>query len=254
MKSHILNLLIPVSFLIIIFSTEGCNKEEVLSLNTVEITLKPNQTFNLIVSPNASGCVFKSENDNIAEVYSSGLINARLVGVTNIVVTNTDKGYLAKCKVTVTPEYEMFREPYLVFGRPKSSIKSYETRQIYQENDTSIYYSGENPSIEGLMYSFENSAYTSCICDIPRDQLSLLENYLSERYVYVGYVDNNLIARKTTDNKTYVVIQIYSSTEILVYYFPKTTAKNGISLIFSTESGKTIDGIKNKEKGTYPIN
>jgi len=52
----------------------GCKKEEVLSLNTTEITLKTNQTFNLVVSPDASGCVFQSENDNIAEAYSSGLI------------------------------------------------------------------------------------------------------------------------------------------------------------------------------------
>jgi hypothetical protein len=248
MKSLILDLLIPASFLIIISSMAGCKKEEVLSLNTTEITLKTNQTFNLVVSPDASGCVFQSENDNIAEAYSSGLINARLVGETNIVVTNADKGYLAKCKVTVTPEYTMYREPYLVFGRPKSTIKSYETRQIYQENDTSIYYSGENSFIDGLTYSFENSAYTSCFCEIPRDQLSLLENYLAERYVYLNSNGNDLIARLTTDETTYVVTQFYSTSEIIVYYFPKTTSKNGIGLMFNSEWTKTIDGIKNKAK------
>jgi hypothetical protein len=45
-----------------------------------------------------------------------------------------------------------------------------------------------------------------------------------------------------------VVTQFYSSSEIYVYYFPKTTSKNGIGLIFNSELGKTIDGIKNKAK------
>ena len=41
-----------------------------------------------------------------------------------------DKGNSAICKVTVIPEYEMYREPYLDFGRPGSDIRSYEKRQI----------------------------------------------------------------------------------------------------------------------------
>jgi len=216
----------------------GCKKEEVISLNKTEITLKPNQTFKLVVSPDASGYVFKSGNDNIAEVFSSGLITARLVGTTNIEVTNTDKGGYAKCLVTVIPEYTMYREPYLVFGSVRSYIKSYETREITDENDSTILYTGENSSIESLMYSFENSAYTSCVCAIPPDQLTLLENYLAERYIYIGPIDNGLIARKTTDGNRYVVTQFYSSSEIYVYYFPKTTTKKGMNLIFNSELSK----------------
>ena len=230
----------------------GCKKEEVLSLNTSEITLKPNQTFNLVVSPDASGCVFTSGNDNIAVVFSSGLIEARLVGVTNIVVTNA-KGYNVICKVTVTPEFTMYREPYLVFGRPKSDIKSYETRQIADENDSTILYAGGNSSIESLIYSFNNSAYTSCICVIPFNQLNLLENYLAERYVYIGYIGDDKVGRLTTDGKTFVVTQFFSSSEIMVYYFPKTTSKNGIGLEFNSELDKTIDNIKNKGKVTLNL-
>jgi len=228
----------------------GCkNDEELLSLNTTEITLKPDETFNLVVSPDASGCVFKSGNDNIAEVYSSGLILARLVGETSITVTNSDKGYLAKCKVIVTPVYSMYREPYLVFGKPKSNIKSYETRQISQENDTSILYSGENQFIDSLMYLFDISAYTSSLCAIPSSQSTLLINYLTERYVYYGSLTTGLTARLTTDGKTFVVTQNFSSSRIYVYYFPKTTPKNGTGMIYDSESVKTIVDFKNKLKG-----
>jgi hypothetical protein len=235
MKSLNFNFIIQLPFLIILFSMAGCKKEEVLSLNTTEITLKPNQTFNLVVSPDASGCVFRSENNNIAEAYSSGLIEARLVGKTSIVVTNTDKGYYAYCKVTVIPEYTMYRDPCLDFGKPKSNIKSYETRQIAGETDSTILYSGENSNIDSLIYSFEKSAYTNCICGIPANQSSLLENYMAERYVYFGTIGNGLIARLTTDGKIYVVTQNYSSSRIYVYYFPKTASKNEEGLVFNSE-------------------
>jgi hypothetical protein len=247
-------LLIPVMVHAIICSAAGCKKEEVLSLNTTEITLKPNQTFNLVVSPDASGCVFRSGNDNIAEVYSSGLIEANLVGETSITVTNTDKGYYAFCKVTVTPEYTMYREPFLVFGRSKSDIKTYETRQIADENDSTILYTGENSSIDSILYSFENSAYTSSTCAVPSDQSTLLLNYLVERYVYLGTLPNGLIARLTTDGTIYVVTQFYSPSKIYVYYFPKSTSKKGIGLISDSELSKTIDDLKNKAKGFYLMN
>jgi hypothetical protein len=255
MKSLISNLLIPVSLLIILSSIAGCSKkkeEVLLSLNTNEITLKPNQTFNLVVSPDASGCVFRSENDTIAEVYSSGEIIARKVGETNIIVTNSDKEYHESCKVTVTPEYTMYREPYLGFGTSKSNIKFYETRQIADENDSTILYNGENSFIDSLTYSLKNSAYTSCLCGIPKDQLGLLDNYLAERYIYIGYIDINLLARRTTNGKAYVVTQIYSSSEILVYYFPRKTSKKGTGLIDDSEIGKTIDSFKNKINEFYP--
>ena len=252
MKSSILNLLVTLSFLIVISFLAGCKKEEVLlSLNATEITLKTNQSFNLVVSPDASGCVFKSGNDNIAEVYASGLIEAKLVGETSIIVTNTDKGYYARCTVTVTPEYTMYREPYLGFGDNKSDIKSYETRQTSEENDTTILYTGENSSIDSLMYLFENSAYTSSLCVIPSSQSYLLVNYLTERYVFFGSLTTGLTARVTTDDKTFVVTQNYSSSKIYVYYFPKTTSKNGTGLIFISELSKTMDDIKNKAIDFY---
>jgi hypothetical protein len=230
----------------------GCKKEEVLSLNATEITLKPNETFNLVVSPDPNGCVFKSGNENIAEVFASGLIEARLVGKTSIEVTNTDKGYYAKCNVTVTPEYTMYREPYLGFGNLKSDIKSYETRQISDENDSTIFYIGENSNIDSLIYSFETPAYTDCLCAIPSSQSYLLTNYLTERYIYVGGITAGITARSTIDGKIYIVTQIFSSSRIYVYYFPKPPSKNGLGLISNAELCKTIDDIRNKAKGYYP--
>jgi len=239
-------------FLIIIYCLIGCKKaEDGLSLNATETTLQKDQTFNLIVSPNASDCVFESENDNIAEVSSSGVITANLVGETNITVSNAAKGFTAKLKVTVTPEYNMYREPYLVFGKPKSDIKAYETRAMFQEDDVSISYLGENSNILFFLYSFETSAYSSSGCLIPSTQANLLGKYLAERYVYLGTTDD-IIAMLTTDGKTYVATQLFSLTEIMVGYFPKTTSKNNMDSKTNLDLVETINIIKNRIKACHP--
>jgi hypothetical protein len=179
--------------------------------------------------------VFKSGNENIAEVYSSGLIVAKLAGETSVTVTNSEKGFYAQCKVTVVPEYTMYREPYFGFGKQKIDVKSYETRQVAGENDSTILYTGENSYIDSLSYSFENNLYTSSICVIPSDQSTLLVNYLTERYIYLGTPDFGITARLTTDEKTYVVTQKYASApKIYVYYFPNTPSKGDLGLIIKS--------------------
>lgn len=223
--------------LFIISFTAGCKKEPTLLLNSTEITLKPNETFSLVVSPDATGCLFTSDNDYIAQVYASGLIMAKLVGETNISVTNAQKGFYGHCKVTVTPEYTMYKEPYLSFGKQKIDIKSFETRQVVAENDSTIFYTGENAFIDSLIYSFKNNLYSSCRCVIPGGQSNLVVNYMTERYVYLGTPAVDMTARMTTDSKTYVVTQKYSSTKIYVYYFPKTASKGELGSILKVLTG-----------------
>lgn len=206
----------------------GCKKEESLSLNVTETTLNSNQTFNLVVSPDASGCVFTSEDENVAEVSSTGVITPHIVGVTNIVVSNTEKGFSAKCKVTVTPVYSMYREPYLVFGKSKSDIKAYETRQISSETETAIIYTGENSKITAVAYAFETSKYNGCVCGIPSSQASLLGDFLAERYIYVGTTDDDIIAMRSLDGKILIGVEVYSLSTIMVYYFPNDS-KNGLN-------------------------
>ncbi|MGA1977652.1 MAG: hypothetical protein ABSG89_07320 [Bacteroidales bacterium] len=239
--------------LIVILCLTGCKKsEKSLSLNATETTLTKNQTFNLIVSPDTSGCVYESENDFIATVSPSGVITAQLTGETYIDVSNADKGFAAKCKVTVSPVYSMYREPYLVFGKSKTDVKAYETRLLLEEDDSTLFYSGENSYITDLLYLFEKSAYTVSSSLIPASQVNLLVNYLTERYVPVAdYGSSGPVYYMTTDRKTIVDMTMYSDTYWMIIYMPYPTSKEMNSLQYNPELIKTTDIIKNQLKAIY---
>ena len=245
MKSLIINVLVIVSFAIILSSVTGCKKKGAvkITLNTTEISLKVNESSTLVVSPSINNVVFTSDNDTIAEVFATGEIVARLVGETNIIATNIESGARAICKVTVIPSVSMYKEPFLVFSTPKLSIKTYETRELNLENDSTILYNGENSFLDSLTYSFKNAAYTSCICVVPADKVGLLGSYLGERYAYIGSIAYDLIARKTTDGKTFVVTQTFSDTELLVYYFPRSASGSKSALSQNSEIIRNIRAI-----------
>jgi hypothetical protein len=184
-------------------------------------------------------------------VSSSGTITANKVGETYIDVKNVNKGFSAKCKVTVNPLYSMYREPYLIFGKSKTDIKSYETRSIYQEKDSSIMYTGENSYIAALVYIFHKSGYSSSSALIAVGNESLFANYLAERYVSISTSDPILMM--TTDNKILVGISVYSISYYMITYVPKPTTKSNLSSKSNSELIETFDDIKNKVKDLYPI-
>jgi hypothetical protein len=202
----------------------SCSKDEVkCSINTTLVNLRSDGTYALIVSPSGVGWTFESGNNLIASVSSTGLIKANLVGTTTITIKNEAEGFTAQCKVTVTPIYTMYRDPYLEFGASKSSVKAYENRTLLSENTTIISYTGENAFLVGVAYNFENSAYKSVYCLVPTMYASLLGSFLAERYVYLGTSDNILISI-SPDNKTGVGVYVYSTSLILVIYISEVNA------------------------------
>ena len=221
-KNNQMKNVMPLLFAFICLMTFiRCQKdvELPLSLNSTSTVLKSSQTFNLSILPDTIGCVYESENNFIASVSRSGLITAYRVGETNIIVKNIKKGFNAKCKVTVMPQYFMFKEPYLMFGATKSAIKSFETRLISLDNATSLVYNGENPYIYLVAYSFENSVYKMNLCFIPNTYASLLGSFVAERYVLViTDVANNSFSMVSPDKKTLVIVKIYSTTYTYVSY------------------------------------
>lgn len=216
MKNYLLFLL-TVFCLITFF---GCEKEVIpLSLTTTTTSLKSSQTFNLVLTPDTTGCVYESENSFIASVSSTGVITARRVGETNIIIKNSAKGFTAKCKVTVTPQYNLFKEPCLTFGATKSTIKSYEKRTINIENSTSLIYNGENQYLYLSAYSFENSLYTINLCFVPNTYASLLGSFVAERYVLVSTdLNDNSFAMISPDQQIIVIVKVFSTLYSYVGY------------------------------------
>jgi len=216
--------------LFIISCFASCKKaDEPLSLKTTSANLTSTKTFKLNVSPGTSGCVFESENEYIASVSSSGLITAHLLGETNITVNNIEKGFSAKCKVTVQPEHSLYKEPYLNFGASRIGIRDYETRYLYQEDDTSLIYVGENSSIIGVFYILDYEDYYECMCLVSAANPDLFEDFISERY-YLLDTDNEFRTLMTPDSKTLIGIEsgitIDSDPFYVVYYVPYPDSKS----------------------------
>ncbi len=208
----------------------GCEKDKdvelPLTLKSTSTTLTSSQTFNITVTPDTVGCTYESENDLIASVSTNGLITAKRVGETNIVVKNNKKNFTSKFKVTVTPKYSMYKEPYLVFGSTKAAIKNYEKRSLMEEAETYINYYGENSTTSGILYSFSNSTYEVSACLIPTSYSSLLSSFMAERYVYMGRSGDYLVS-VTTDYKATVTAYVYSTSYWMVMYSNNTTFKKG---------------------------
>ena len=205
-------------------------KELPLTINATSISLVSTKTFSLVVSPNADGCTYESENSYIASVSSNGLITAKIVGKTIIHAKNANKNLDATCEVTVTPQYNMFREPSLEFGATPATIKGYEKRVLASETTTGLIYTGENSYLTNLIYSFENSAYTSSGCLVLATYSSLLSSYIGERYVYIGTSDD-FIMYLSTDSKTLVALKLawQGSTAYWVALFGKSSTDTKLS-------------------------
>lgn len=120
MKMNIKNLLVACAVISIFFS---CGQEdEMYQLNTKLVQLNCDRTFALEVTPALLGLTYTSLNTNIATVSADGVIKAKLVGTTKILVKDLRSSFIDTVKVVVNTLYTSFYDPYLGFGADKETI------------------------------------------------------------------------------------------------------------------------------------
>lgn len=231
MKTRIPILSFSTLMCVILFS--GCSKDDAsgLSISKSEITIKSDQTETIVVLPDASGCTFTSENKYIANVSSEGKVTAITVGTTYVSVSNSVQNFSAKCKVTVTPVYNLYKEPYLGFGATKSTVKATEDRSLASEKSTGLIYTGENSNVSFVLYLFDGSGkMTGASVVFPINRMYATVDFLSERYIPIGYVDGYGIFM-SNDEKMGVSITVYNTSYLMAVYAPKTSTKSSNSNI-----------------------
>ena len=135
------------------------------------------------------------KNTLIASVSSTGKVSGKIIGDVVINITNSSQKFSAKCNVTITPQYQMYHEPYMNFGVSASQIKSYETRRIFGDTSTGIMYEGENSQIAFVMYALENSRLKNSAALIPYSSPNgdLLVDFIWERYTVIIDESHTLI-------------------------------------------------------------
>ncbi len=131
--------------------TAGCKQQDAPKLDRQAVRLYVGDQVRITVDRPVA---WSAADDFYAAVDADGTVTARHVGTTTVTAT-ADSGSAA-CTVEVQPRYDTFEEPlYELFGQPLSVLKKAETREILEENDTSIFYKGERPYIAKVQYRFD---------------------------------------------------------------------------------------------------
>ena len=168
--------------------TAGCKQQDAPKLDRQAVRLYVGDQVRITADRPVA---WSAADDFYAAIDADGTVTARHVGTTTVTAT-ADSGSAA-CTVEVQPRYDTFEEPlYELFGQPLSVLKEAETREILEENDTSIFYKGERPYIAKVQYRFDKGEdpvvfYANIF--IEKSYKEEMRNFFFERYEYDGSND-----------------------------------------------------------------
>ena len=168
--------------------TAGCKQQDAPKLDRQAVRLYVGDQVRITADRPVA---WSAADDFYAAVDGEGTATARHVGTTTVTAT-ADSGSAA-CTVEVQPRYDTFEEPlYELVGQPLSVLKKAETREILEENATSIFYKGERPYIAKVQYRFDKGEdpvvfYANIF--IEKSYKEEMRNFFFERYEYDGSND-----------------------------------------------------------------
>lgn len=244
MKTHMV-----LSYCIILLAFfSACNQEDdsTYRLNTRQVKLNCRDSLVLKVTPALQGLSYTSLNANIATVSKDGLIKAKLVGCTKIVVKDSLNVFVDTVKVEVNPVNTLFGEPYLGFGINHTTLL--ETLNITD------YYFWYPPFGDGFRvnlvskgrfwgYNFKENKYNYLIVEVPEAQYALLDLHLNDRYnlmttkSYSAGSNSSIVDTYYINPDSSLIIKDYRyshNSSSMVYFYQATQEK--IQLVFSDEN------------------
>ena len=213
--------------LFILLSTfYSCKNNEDIDLKGSEITLYSGEQY-AIKANSDTKILYESENEYIATVSDKGVITAKRIGETSILMDNgMDKKVFG---VKVNPKYDLYPLPELNFGMSKISlIEKYGTPDETDEN--TIAYSDYSDAASFVIYKFDDAGLLVASSVMVKTSYSkdiipfLLEryNYIEEEDVEETFVFIDALAEETA--KINVVAKIIDNDYWVVGYMPVTLA------------------------------
>ncbi len=183
----------------LVWGSMACSKKENAPVNidaaTLELNYDKEHQYVLTQGSNtlnANDYTWASSDETIGEVSAAGVFTANRIGETTVTATAKNGGGIVESKVTVIPYYTFATEPSFSFGGSKAVIKAYEKRTLESETDSLLAYTGENNNIQGVIYYFENSAYTEGDLFYSSSvTLTQAQTFYDERYSYLGTQQSN---------------------------------------------------------------
>ena len=194
----------------------SCSKDaEVKPLDIPKsVTIEVDEDHNLNVNKE-----WTSSNEFVAKVDGSGKITGNHVGECTIQCSE------GSCRVTVTPNYTLYREPLCDTSLTKEYVMSLygEPRSISENGKTVTYETGQS-SAPYIMYTFVNDKLDGAAVVVSKSYESSLKKHLSNRYVYVQYDEGfyqYANAYKWEDVTLVVMYSSLNSSYYLVMYQPQ---------------------------------
>lgn len=247
MKTQLFKSAIFVGVLLVFFTACSQDDESTYRLTTKLVELNCKGTQSLQVTPALQGLSYTSLNTNIATVSPEGLITAKLVGTTKIVVKDSLNLFVDTVNVVVRSVNTLFDEPYFGFGINLATLKKELNLTEY-----SIFYppieSGFKVIFEakGHRWSYDFSSenkYTYVAVEVPEAEYTLLDAHLNDRYSLMTTKSYSTSSNSSTVDAYYInpdsslIIEDYRyshNTCSLVYFYQATQEK--IQLVLSDET------------------
>ncbi|MGM1055440.1 MAG: hypothetical protein ACQEWG_06100 [Bacteroidota bacterium] len=212
-------LLFGIAFSLLIVS---CSKDdEVDKLITLESSVKTlyfGDEYQIEATSNTP-LLYSSDDEYHASVSELGLVTARFIGETNIVLSNGND--TKKVSITVKAQSNLYPDPNLEFGTSKSALLAkYGTPDV--ETETVILYDNYSNAAEAVMYLFDdNNNLKSSAVMVKTAYSSNLGTFLVERYLTVDRDNLIFVNALEPENATMLIgADLYNLSYWLVVYVP----------------------------------
>ncbi len=233
MKKFILML---AAALPMVFTSCGDDNDDLLTLDESNITLDYGKDHTLKASE--KNCVWTSSDTFVATVDQNGKIEAQHVGTA--VITATKDGNVARCNVIVNATNNNFIMPIVSFGLNPADLKTAVNAQniaglaLVRETEANLAYF-VNGSYPIYAYSFvDNKLTTSSLTVTPKmDEDQDLEEFLDQRYAYLGETDNGYLygnAETLAASTVNIAYEYYpDDDEVYVVWTTPKSSKGGVT-------------------------
>lgn len=169
--------------MITILAVSSCGNDDEPTTKFNDITLSCGDSYSI---PAGAGLSWTSSNELVASVTGNN-VTAEHVGKATI---SSNKGSF---KVTVTSTTSAYKEPCLIWGANKNTVKSfmnnYNGVTLYKDETSSITYSGTvTQTVLMVMYTFDNNKLKDSGVALNSTFVSTntLTDFLTERYIPVS--------------------------------------------------------------------
>ncbi|MDP2235024.1 MAG: Ig-like domain-containing protein [Bacteroidales bacterium] len=207
---------------VVLFSCKK-DKEEpipVVSVAQANVNLYTGTTFQ-IVATGGDSLTYQSDNEFVAKVSKTGLINADRVGRANITVSSATSS--ATVYVKVDPKFNLYEEPLINWSLTKTEVIA-QLGTPSEQDGGRIYYTSSNTAVYRYSYVFDNlNKLEASAVIIKSFHYESLSNFVAERYLFIGQSDGLFVFVNHIDPEKVnlsVVLGIVNADYLMVMYMP----------------------------------